>query len=146
MGEGLFSSQGFPRLSQKLRPIPRGSLSRGLALVFPHVTLKHVPICCPPEALALPEAPMLSCIQLCSHSLGSWFRQRICLGSQEGGVLLPLWTPLPGGWIHLSLTGMMTMACSPVSQLHPALGPPSSPWLPEQQSVHPSLTCTFLLL
>lgn len=31
--------------SQKLKPIPHGSPSRGLTLVFPHVTLNHVPFC-----------------------------------------------------------------------------------------------------
>lgn len=129
MCEGLFSSQGFPGLSHKLSPPPLGSSSWGLALVFPHVPLKRVPICCPPEA------PTLSCIYLC-HSLSSPFRQKVlCLGRQEGCVLLPLWIPL-WGWVHLSLTGLMTMACSPVPQSPP-------PWLPEQQSIH-GLPCSHL--
>lgn len=34
--------------SQKLKTIPLGSPLRSLALVFPHVTLKHVHICCLP--------------------------------------------------------------------------------------------------
>lgn len=38
--EGLFSSQGFPGFSQKLKPSPLGSPSRALALVS-HVT--HLP-------------------------------------------------------------------------------------------------------
>lgn len=95
---------------------------------------------CPLEALAFPEASTLSCISLCGVTpriqAERFFRQKdSCVGRQEGGVLLPNWTPLPGGWILIPC-GVMTIACSPAFQLHPTLDqPPPPPWLPEQQSV-----------
>lgn len=82
MCDSLISSQGFLGFSQTLKPISLGSPSMSLALIFPHVILKCVLICCPPKALTLPEAPTLPCIQLCS--IGSWFRQNnLCLGSKK---------------------------------------------------------------
>lgn len=58
----------------------------------------------------------------------------ICVGREEGGVLLPNWTPLPGAWI-LVPCGVMTVVCSPIFQLHPTLDQAPHPWLPEQESV-----------
>lgn len=116
---------------------------------LPHATLKHVPNRCPPRAFALPEAPTLSRSQLCCSQLGSWFRQKnLCSGSGKDVSLLLLRTPLPG-WIHLSFTGMMTMACSLVPRF-PASPPSGLPlptplplWLPEQESLH-AFPCSHL--
>ena len=136
MCEGLFSSQGFPSLSHKLNHSPLGSSSWGLALIFPHATLKRVPICCPPEALAHPEAPVLSCVYLCVIPWVPGSGRRFFAWEGKKVVSCFLSGPHCGGWVHLSLTGLMTMACPPLPQL------PSS-WLPEQQSVH-VLTCLHL--
>lgn len=130
MCEGLFSSQGFPSLSHKLSPLPLRSSSWGLALIFPHATLKRILICCSPEA------PALSCVYLCVIPWVPGSGRRFFGWEGEKVVSCFLSGSHCGGWVHLSLTGLMTMVC-------PAVPQPRSAWLPEQQSVH-VLACSHL--
>lgn len=131
MCEGLFSSQGFPGLSlaNSVLFLDLGSSSWGLALVFPCVTLKCVPLA------ALPNPCLMVHLRPCCvmpRVPGSG-REDSLFGQARRRCPSPSLDPTTGAGSTCP-SWAVTTACSPAPQL-------SSPQLPERQSIH-VLSCS----